>query len=594
MEDAGSIPAGLPFLARELPIWRNIRAVMPPPALVAAAASARAAGDWRGAAALLPATIDVDLPAVRDRFGAEAAAALEDDLRHLCLDLLWWHLPRHSGGRRTLQAQVSAILAPRQGANTAPLVRIKLPKSPMGPQRLLIDVTTLADLEYERWYYAPRPTWDVRETTDLAPLWSGTEVFALLAAESYTEAWRRCGITLNFDPAGTDALQRPTTSPTSPLGVAALAREAAEAFGVQQVQTIFGAYLTLNLPALTADASDPSDWLEPEVRIPTFPVPPDLALLATGLLSPADLHPLMPGFTTPSDAVTPGRIVIRNAPTGAPSTGSATAPSPSAIDAAPSPSTAAPSPSTVAPSPSAVASFPSGAALSASSAAAPILAAAPIPSTEPEISPISAFFPAADGGPDDRAPLVRVRCGVDWHCLAIADGALRLLDHDEEERRREATLRALGGESSGCYSVEIAWRSGGARLPRALHEYRRRVMLRLQHGDTEFLLRGLADGSIDPQMRAGNGWSLMHMALWLDSGRVLPALLAAGVPVDSPDRIGRTPLYEAVMQGGDPVFVRGLLDAGANPRAETVHGATPAYAARNYNDGRDLSFLASL
>ncbi|WP_433055159.1 hypothetical protein [Dactylosporangium sp. CS-033363] len=63
MEDAGSIPAGLPFLDRELPLWRKIRAEMPSPALVAAAASARASGDWRAAASLLPVTIDIDLAA---------------------------------------------------------------------------------------------------------------------------------------------------------------------------------------------------------------------------------------------------------------------------------------------------------------------------------------------------------------------------------------------------------------------------------------------------------------------------------------------------------------------------------------------------
>ncbi|WP_426509679.1 ankyrin repeat domain-containing protein [Dactylosporangium sp. McL0621] len=118
-------------------------------------------------------------------------------------------------------------------------------------------------------------------------------------------------------------------------------------------------------------------------------------------------------------------------------------------------------------------------------------------------------------------------------------------------------------------------------------------MHRLQFGDTEYLLRGLADGTIDPRMRANNGWSLLHMAIWLDHERALPALLAAGVPVDGADRIGRTPLYEAVMQGGSPELIRGLLAAGADPMAETAHGATPRYAARNYSNGRDLSFLAS-
>lgn len=93
-------------------------------------------------------------------------------------------------------------------------------------------------------------------------------------------------------------------------------------------------------------------------------------------------------------------------------------------------------------------------------------------------------------------------------------------------------------------------------------------------------------------MRAGNGWSLLHMAMWLDHERALPALLAAGLPVDARDRIERTPLYVAIMNGGDPALVRRLLDEGADPRAETVHGADPTHVARGRADRDDLPFLA--
>ncbi|WP_426509680.1 hypothetical protein ACPPVO_02400 [Dactylosporangium sp. McL0621] len=240
MEDAGSNPVGLPIDPRELPLWRNIRAEMPPPELVAAAASARARGDWRAAATLMPVTVDVDLAVVRARFGAGPADRLEDDLRHLALDLLWWHLPRHRGGRSTLQAQVAAVLAPRARASGEPLLHLRLPQSPTGPQRAHLSVVTLADLRDQRWYYAPRYTWDVRETGGLAEQWAAPEVFALLAAGDYHQAWRHCGITLDFD--DLSCLQRPATSPTSPVGVATLAREAAEAFGVDRVATMLGAY----------------------------------------------------------------------------------------------------------------------------------------------------------------------------------------------------------------------------------------------------------------------------------------------------------------------------------------------------------------
>ncbi|WP_433055156.1 ankyrin repeat domain-containing protein [Dactylosporangium sp. CS-033363] len=348
---------------------------------------------------------------------------------------------------------------------------MRLPKSPTGPQRVHLHVATLAELQHTRWYYAPRYTWDDR----VAAPSPSPEILALLAAGDYREAWLRCGITLDFD--DLSCLQSPSVSPTSPLGVAELAAEAAAAFGVDQVATLFGAYLTIDVPSMTASAADPGNYLEVPVRIPTSSVRPEL--------------PLPPPC-------------------------------------------------------------------------------------------------------EQRSPGFRVRCHGQWHRLGIVGGRLTLHDHDELEQRREAALRALGGDSPGCFGVEQAWLQGGGRLPRELHEYRRRLMHRLQFGDTEHLLRGLRDGTIDPRMRANNGWSLLHMAVWLDHARVVPALLEAGVPVDGADRIGRTPLYEAVMQGGDIAFIRALLAAGANPRAETVHGATPRHAARYYHDGRDLAFLADI
>ena len=92
-------------------------------------------------------------------------------------------------------------------------------------------------------------------------------------------------------------------------------------------------------------------------------------------------------------------------------------------------------------------------------------------------------------------------------------------------------------------------------------------------------------------MGDANGWSLLHLVMWVDWERVLPVLLAAGVPVDARDRIGRTPLYLAVMNGGPPQLMRRLLAEGADRHAETVHGSWPAYVARERQYWQDLSFL---
>lgn len=550
MEDAGSNPVGLPptrraevltVLRPDVPQWRRIRAESLPRDVIDAAASARAAGDWRGAAAL--AHCDVDAAFDAGRFDAAAVAALEDDLRHLSVDLLRWHLPRHRGGMSTLQPMVSAVLVPRAGAGTAPLIRVRLPKSPTGPQRLQLTVVTLAELEHERWYVAPRWSWDVREFAGVRAAWGGSagrmpfltpeglalppEAFGVgtdeaaatesiwrrLADGDLVGAWREGGIDVSaVEP---EALQRPSGPPTLPVGVADEARAAAAAFGEVQVSTLYGASLTLTVPDMTAEGLDVSDYLEVSTRILTGSVPPDLALLAAGLQRPADLHPLV------REALFPASTPDHGAPVPASST-----------------------------------------------------ADAPVPASSTTDAP------------------VRVRCQGIWHRVDVAGGALRLLEHDEEEQLRERMLRSLGGTSTGCYAVQAAWTTGTGRLPRVLADRVREVKHRMQHGDTGWLLDGLDRGVIDPHMRDANGWSLLHLAMWVDFERVLPVLLAVGVPVDARDRVGRTPLYLAVMNGAAPELMRRLLAEGADPRAETVHGSYPSYVARSRQYWQDLAFVA--
>ncbi|GAA2621599.1 hypothetical protein GCM10010399_60850 [Dactylosporangium fulvum] len=525
----------LTVLRRDLPQWQRIRAEALPMHAVEAAATARAAGDWRRAAEIARTDVDVDLDDVRRRFGDRAALAVEDDLRHLCLDLLWWHLPRHQGGMTTLQARVSAILAPAAGADSAPLVKVRLPKSPTGPQRLQVSVTTMAELADERWYVAPRYTWDVREAKTLRAAWGGSDermplltrdgrplppeqlgvgddraaaterLYRQLAEGDLIGAWQACGV--DVSDVETESLQRKAASPTCPIGVADQARAAARAFGVEQVNTLYGATLDLTVDGMTAKAADLSEYLEVPVRVATAPVPIDLVLIAAGRQRPADLHPLM------REALFPG------------------------------------------------VAFPS----------------APVVSR-----------PRAEARP------ARVRCQGVWHRVGVVDGALRLHDHDDTEQLRERALRSLGGQSSGCFAVQQGWTTGAARVPWALEAQRRAISHRMLHGDIDWLLDGLDRGAIDPQMRDYHGWSLLHMAMWVDVEKVLPVLLDAGLPVDTRDRAGRTPLYLAVMNGGSPELMRRLLAAGADPRAETLHGAYPSYVARSRNGWQNLDFLAKL
>ncbi|GAA1655199.1 hypothetical protein [Catellatospora bangladeshensis] len=557
-------------LRDDLAQWRRIRARMPSPGAVAAAARARAAGDWRTAAAVVPADLELDLAAVRDRHGAEAAARIADDLRHLALDLLVWHLPRHPGGMTTYRARTSAVLVPDTVEPDAPLLRVRLPLSPTGPQRLRLTVATVAEMADHRWYVAPRHTWDVRATAGLRAAWgcsaerppllrpdgtplpwselgrgadeaAATErIYLMLAAGEYAAAWRACGFDIPFTE--TKPLQADTAPPTCPVGLAAELRAAAAAFGTTQASTQFGAHVDVTVAeTLTAAAGDAHDFYDLYPRVASGPVPADLALLYTGRLTPDDLHPLL------REALLPARP------------GAATPESPAAATAADSTTTTNP----------------------------PHVGAHDARTLHEETRRAG----RRRGQPGDPA---RIRCQGAWHVLGVREGALRLDDHTDEELRREQTLRAMGGASAGCFAAREAWLTGAGRLPRALVAQRALIRERMLDGDTDWLLDGLARGVIDPHMRDGSGWSLRHTAMWVDHERLLPLLDAAGVPVDARDRAGRTPLYVAVMNGGDVSLIHRLLAAGADPFAETVHGAMVASSAAYRARRDDLDFLTKL
>jgi hypothetical protein len=86
-------------------------------------------------------------------------------------------------------------------------------------------------------------------------------------------------------------------------------------------------------------------------------------------------------------------------------------------------------------------------------------------------------------------------------------------------------------------------------------------------------------------MRDGSGWSLLHLAMLVDYDRLLPILDRCDLPVDVQDRVGRTPLYLAIMGGAPADLLVRLLDRGADPSVETVHGAdsfTAAYRSHRW------------
>jgi hypothetical protein len=166
--------------------------------------------------------------------------------------------------------------------------------------------------------------------------------------------------------------------------------------------------------------------------------------------------------------------------------------------------------------------------------------------------------------------LIRVRCGTGWHRIRVRNGRLTLPEHTETERRRERSLRALGGTSGGCFNAELAWNGGGDPPPKRLRAYRRDLWLRMRHGGTRTILE-LLDAGMDPHIRDGRGRTLLHRMHGFDHVRLLPRLLAEGLDVNTRDRVDSTPLFEAVLYRWPADLVIALADAGADPRLKVLN-----------------------
>ncbi|WP_433208287.1 ankyrin repeat domain-containing protein [Dactylosporangium sp. CS-047395] len=183
----------------------------------------------------------------------------------------------------------------------------------------------------------------------------------------------------------------------------------------------------------------------------------------------------------------------------------------------------------------------------------------------PLIGPLLEPF-AAPMPPNRPDATVRVRCGGEWHELGWEHGRMRM-PHTDEERRREQALRVLGGEVHGCFAAEWGWTVRSVRLPKRLEAQRRDLLLCMLHGDLAGVTARL-DAGLDPRVRDPDGRSLLHLLPCVDWRPgwpdLLRRLLAAGLPIDDRDHLGRTPLHAAVQDDGSAELIRALLAAGAD------------------------------
>nr|BFE57177.1 hypothetical protein GCM10020063_017030 [Dactylosporangium thailandense] len=479
----------------------------------------RAAGDWAGACAAAGITAEVDPARVAREHGAEAAAALDDDLRHLVPDLLRWHLlglrrhpVRHLAayGRHidATEGVIPLTFTPRRrllrrrddghGLYVVPYAagrtRYALRYGPLEPHHLLLGLHGLREL------------WDERDTAGLlarcgghtrlpgfAPdgtrlVGDGPEAVAEralthLRAGRGEAAWREAGYELDVSaaPAGwPEALASPGV-PAAP-GLALRVWRTAATAGVGAVDVGTGRRHRLRFEGL-----DPTGRERPRLRVLEDTWRPDIPpteLPLTELFPVADVLDLLDGRTAPADLH-------------------------------------------------------------------PLVAAS--------------LFPAL-AGPAGPAParldeVYRVRCGPDWHELTFAGGVLRF-PHPPELIDRELALLALGGPlPAGCAGAVIAWRGGPSRLPVRLRDLRGELYDRAQLGEADSVT-ALLDAGLDPHVPAGDGRTLLHVLADLvpDEAalRLLDRLLAAGLDPAARTADGVTPLRYAQRVNAAPALVAAL------------------------------------
>jgi hypothetical protein len=491
--------------------WGRIRRWATPPSMIRAATAARLAGDWRAACAA--ANVDV-APGDYTPF--------EDDLAHFAPDLLRWHLPRKPGrGDTHLDARQVVHLA---GTATGASLYVGGTRLGFGSQRLRLFVTDepLDPDAWDDWEWddGPRPFHALHDYRARRPLWDARESGALLAGCGWTHL-------PFFDPAGNPLPERAwgLTERILTLHDAGRGREAWQAAGADVPEPPLPAsrwdalILQQHWQGFLADHAAVVDAARNHgsVRI-GIPFGWTNLVELTGFESPqltgkwitvgyqdrnANWHLDLEPFQRPIDAE-----LVR-------------------------------------------------AGVLPVSSLHPLVHAAFFPEAEPLV-PRAVPAPAAEA---------RLRCrdGA-WHHVRMTGGRFDI-PHDDEERRREQALLALGGQVYGCVAAERAWREPGSTLPRALHELRRDLMLRAQHGDLPGVLE-LLDAGVDPHARDPHGRTLLHHISGLMAGpddlSLFHRLIGSGLDVEARDRRGMTPLQTAVYDTGSAQLVLALLAAGAD------------------------------
>ncbi|WP_306368097.1 hypothetical protein [Nocardiopsis sp. CC223A] len=504
---------------------RRIRRYAVPRAMIERATGRRLAGDWRGACAAANVDVDLDPDRIRAEHGAEFADALLDDLRHLVPDLVRWHFPRLPHGPVALALRWVLLLA-RPGGDGGPWLAVETAyRDQEGPQRLRLSLREDFDgLPGGRgphpWIFE-RYLWDARRAHEARERWGGsTERAPFLNPDGTPRTVRELPAA---DPGDADPAAR--TEWIDHLHQTGRVAEAFAAAGfLCDAENLTQEGWTARVPVSPARLAAELTRLHAAGPAGRTGIPLDyrmwLTLRAEGGRFRAEVEPFV--------------YKAERRPSLLPELFWGRPPDIDALRDGMSPDHLH-----------------------------PLVRDALAPARPPADGPL--------GPPPWTPPAapVRVRCRGEWHTVAVADGRLSL-PHAGEEKRREASLRALGGASAGCFAVEKAWTTGAGRLPKALRALRADLFERVLHGDTDAVVHYLDAGG-DPHVRNGDRSTLLHHLHCLDHEVLLPRLLAAGLDVDAEDHQRHTPLGRVMTHGGSARLGRALIAAGA--RTEDVIGA---------------------